>query len=200
MYFSDASIQEHKKIINIYHEQHFGLPLNGTSLKQAMGRNRQMEWEGHWKGWLHRQVYRKRTIIKFKHPKNYSSTAEATYITSHYVQEEQILNCKKELAQWSNILTAMPGTQTYSFKPMNSRAITTAVTSLPTSFTIHQITKNLKSNNTWHLNTLPVSYDSHWCLGTVQERQDHTSNVKFTQPRGPHSKFFWPRKSDCCLI
>jgi hypothetical protein len=72
-------------------------------------------------------------------------------ITFFYVQEEQILNCKKEHAELFDITVAIPGTQTYHcFKPLNSRAITTAVTFLSTSFTTHQITK-ISTQTYWYL-------------------------------------------------
>jgi hypothetical protein len=55
---------------------------------------------------------------------------------------------KKELADCFDIAVVIPGTRSYCFKPMNYRSITTAVTSLSTSFTTHHITKNLKPNCT----------------------------------------------------
>jgi hypothetical protein len=64
-------------------------------------------------------------------------------ITLFYVQEEQILNYKKEVAERFDIAVAILGTQIYHcFNPLNSRAITTSVTFLST---FHSTPYNKKS-------------------------------------------------------
>jgi hypothetical protein len=62
-------------------------------------------------------VYRECTRLKFKHLVNYSVTAAATCATLHlfYFPEEQILNCKKEIAYQFVKALATPGTCTYFF-------------------------------------------------------------------------------------
>jgi hypothetical protein len=80
MYLSDGSAAQYK---NRKKNQHLTMNmilislLNGTSSQQAMGRGTG------WKGWLQRQVYRKCTVIKFKHLINCSVTAVAVYTTLH---------------------------------------------------------------------------------------------------------------------
>jgi hypothetical protein len=114
----------------------------------------------------------------------------------------------KEFAQWFDITVAISGTRAYHcFKPLNSRAITTADTSLSTSFRTHQI-KNLKSNSTDILvsemimisSYVACEYDGHWWLGIVQESWDHMFYIKFIQSHGPHSNLFWSQRDDYCWI
>jgi hypothetical protein len=69
-------------------------------------------------------------------------------ITFFCVQEEQIFNKNKEIAERFDIAVALLGIQAYHcLKLLNSTEITTAVTLLSTSFTTHLI-KYLKSNST----------------------------------------------------
>jgi hypothetical protein len=86
----------------------------------------------------------------------------------------------KELADLFDITVALPGTRAYCFKPLNSRAITTAVTFLSTYFTTHQITKNLKLNSTDILapqmiisSYIACEYDGH--CGRVLFKKDKTT-------------------------
>jgi hypothetical protein len=86
MYFSDGSAAQYKnrkKLSTSTKNKILGSLLNGISSQQAMGRDQQMKWKGQRKGWLQRHVYRKCTIIRFKHLTNYSITAAATYTTLH---------------------------------------------------------------------------------------------------------------------
>jgi hypothetical protein len=86
MYFSDdsaAQCKNRKKIINIYHEQDFGLSAEWHFFATSHGKGPADGMGGTVKGWLQRQVYRKCTIIKFKHLINYSITAAAMYTTLH---------------------------------------------------------------------------------------------------------------------
>jgi hypothetical protein len=78
---------------------------------------------------------------------NYSSN------NVHYIlvcpRRTNLLNYMKKPADQFDTAVAISGTQVYHcFKPLNSRTITTTVTSLYTSITTHQVTKNLKSNST----------------------------------------------------
>jgi hypothetical protein len=45
---------------------------------------------------------------------------------------------------------------------------------------------------------MSCEYDGHWWFGNVQERQDHIFYIKFMQPHGPNSNFFWLQRDDCC--
>jgi hypothetical protein len=124
------------------------------------------------------------------------------HITSFYIWKEQILNYTKELSEWFCITVAIPKAQIYhSFNRQTSRAITAAVTLLSTPFTRHWVTKNLRSTAQiyWYLKWLcylhisPVSVMFIGaCLGTVQGRRNHVFYLKFMQPLGPISNFFWP--------
>jgi hypothetical protein len=62
-------------------------------------------------------------------------------ITFFNVQEEQILNYQKERAHLFNIAAVKVY---YCFKPLNSSATITAVTSLSTTFTAHNNTSQVK--------------------------------------------------------
>jgi hypothetical protein len=37
-------------------------------------------------------------------------------------------------------------------------------------------------------------------LSIGRERQERMFYVKFMQPYGPNSNFFWPQREDCCWI
>jgi hypothetical protein len=149
--------------------------LNSTTLQQAMATDKQTEQEGEWKDWLQRQIYGVyNNQIQTPH-KLFNYCSNIHNITFFYVQEEQILNYKKELAEWFVIAVAIAGTGTYCFKPLNSKAIKTAVTFLSTSFTTHQ-TNKLNSTDILVFQMIMISsyiaceYDGYWWLGIVQNK------------------------------
>jgi hypothetical protein len=86
MYLSDGSAPQYKnrkkKIINIYHEQDFGLSAEWHFFATSHGKEPADGMGGTVKR-LQRQVYRKSTVIKYKHLINSAITAAATYTALH---------------------------------------------------------------------------------------------------------------------
>jgi hypothetical protein len=100
MYFSDGSAAQYKnkkKVINIYHKQDLGLSAewhfftisHGNGLADGM------------RGWLQRQCLKRVYNNQIRRPYELFSYCSSNIhnITVFYVQEDEKLNYKKELAE-----------------------------------------------------------------------------------------------------
>jgi hypothetical protein len=92
---SAAKYKNRKKIINIYHEQNFGLSSEWYFFTTSHGKRPADGMGGTVKRLAAKSSLQKVYSNQIQTFINCSITAAATFF---YVQEEQILNCKKEFA------------------------------------------------------------------------------------------------------
>jgi hypothetical protein len=174
-----------------------------------MGMDKQMKWEGQWKAWLQRQVYRKCTIIKFKHLMNWSITTAAVYTTLHSFvpKKNKFLTTRRK---FQNDLISQLQYQEFELIIVSSHW--NLGQSLQHYFSVHifhntpKKQKNLKSNSTDILVSQMIMISSYvacewWTLVvTYWSRKRRPQNAKLTWSHGPNSNFFWPLRNDCCWI